>query len=227
MTRKFSSSFYLALSILCGSVMALQILQSRLFSVVTWYHLSFLVISIAMFGLTLGALKIYRGDEEEQRGNLNRLAGESCFMFSISMLFALIVQLLVPIVHTNAVSIIVTLPLVAGATACCYYYAGQVVTLCLTRSDRPIGLVYGADLFGAALGCLAALFLMEKIDTPTAIILLAGIAMLCGALFHAGNSVKLKTGAAIALFILAGLNLAADKPMIYPFWTKGRLFTQD
>jgi len=56
--------FYAGVAFVCAAVMALQILQSRVFSVVTWYHLSFLTISIAMFGLTLGALDVYRRSAE-------------------------------------------------------------------------------------------------------------------------------------------------------------------
>ena len=145
-------SFFAGVFLACACVMALQILQSRIFSVVTWYHLSFLVISIAMFGLTLGALKVYRGDEAEQRRNLPALLRETSYCFGLLILFSLIVQILIPIISTNFKTLLVTLPLVAGTTAAAYYYAGQLVSLCLTRSDKPVGLVYGADLLGASAG---------------------------------------------------------------------------
>ena len=61
-----SRSFYSGVFILSGLLMALQVLQARIFSVTTWYHLSFLVISVAMFGLTLGALHVHKGDAKEQ-----------------------------------------------------------------------------------------------------------------------------------------------------------------
>ena len=225
-----SPLFYIALSLSCAAVMALQILQSRIFSVVTWYHLSFLVISVAMFGLTLGALKIYRMDEGETRRNMPQLAARASFLFAISIMAALAVQVAIPIVHTNALTILVTLPLVAGATAMNYYYAGQVVTLCLTRTDRPIGLVYCADLLGAAMGCLAALFLMQAIDSPTATIFIAAIAMMCACLFEwqsAQPSIKNKILIASLLVVIASANLAASKPFIYTFWTKGAVLSQD
>jgi hypothetical protein len=34
----------------------LEIVQTRLRSIVSWYHLAFFVISIAMFGMTAGAV---------------------------------------------------------------------------------------------------------------------------------------------------------------------------
>lgn len=125
--------------------MALQILQSRIFSVVTWYHLSFLAISIAMFGLTLGALDIYRGNKEEQRRSLGRMLGEASLYFGLLASAAMMVQMYVPIVDRNFSSILFTLPLVAGVTTAGYYQAGRIVSLCLTRSSLPVGKVYAAD----------------------------------------------------------------------------------
>jgi hypothetical protein len=37
----------------------LQIVQTRILSVVLWYYLAFLVISIAMFGITAGTVWVY------------------------------------------------------------------------------------------------------------------------------------------------------------------------
>ncbi|MFL5287157.1 MAG: hypothetical protein ACJ8AW_40865, partial [Rhodopila sp.] len=37
----------------------LQILETRLLSVIAWYYLAFFAISMAMFGMTMGALLIY------------------------------------------------------------------------------------------------------------------------------------------------------------------------
>ena len=37
----------------------LQLVQTRILSVVSWYHLAFFIISIAMFGLTAGAVWVY------------------------------------------------------------------------------------------------------------------------------------------------------------------------
>src|SRR5262249_42298598 len=38
-----------------------EILLTRIFSVVTWYHFAFLAISIALFGMTLGAIAVTAG----------------------------------------------------------------------------------------------------------------------------------------------------------------------
>ena len=52
-----------------------------------------------------------------------------------------------------------------------FVLSGLVVTLALTRTRAPIGLLYGADLLGAAAGCLAIIWLLELTDiTSTALV---------------------------------------------------------
>ena len=179
-----SKRFYLAVALICGSTTTLQILQSRIFSVVTWYHLAFLTISIAMFGLTMGALDVYKGSKEEQRRNLGKLLGDSSVSFGLFAVAMLFVQMSFPIVDHNFRSIVITLPLVAGMSAVCYYYAGKVVSLCLTRSSLPVGGVYAADMIGAALGCLVAIALMKLIDAPSAVLIIAGCIIAISFMFY-------------------------------------------
>src|SRR4029450_5822015 len=51
--------FYVALGLLTAATLMLQIIEARIISVTAWYHLAFFVISIAMFGLTAGAVFVY------------------------------------------------------------------------------------------------------------------------------------------------------------------------
>ncbi len=227
-------SFYAGVFLISSMVMALQILQSRIFSVTSWYHLSFLVISMAMFGLTLGALKIYSGDEEEQRRNYGLIARKYSMGFGFFILIALVTQLYVPFVSSNTIRTLFTLPINAFASGMAYYYAGVVITVCLTRAPFPIGRTYGVDLVGAGFGCLAALFLMETIDTPSAVLLLSGAAFICAMAFPVEESApkniriwrkqyNLKKLAIIFICVGFGagtLNTILPSPVFYPLWIK-------
>ncbi len=51
--------FLIGLFILCACVLMLQIIETRILSVLSYYHLAFLIISMAMFGLTAGSLIIF------------------------------------------------------------------------------------------------------------------------------------------------------------------------
>jgi hypothetical protein len=61
--------FYMALGLVAAATLMLQIIETRIISVISWYHLAFFVISIAMFGLTAGAcLSICAARGSDQNG---------------------------------------------------------------------------------------------------------------------------------------------------------------
>src|SRR5258708_5051470 len=51
--------FLAGLFLICMCVLMLQIIETRLLSVMAWYHLAFFAISLAMFGMTAGSLFVY------------------------------------------------------------------------------------------------------------------------------------------------------------------------
>lgn len=51
--------FFAGVFLTCLSTLMLQIIETRLLSVVAHYHLAFFSISMAMFGMTAGAVFVY------------------------------------------------------------------------------------------------------------------------------------------------------------------------
>src|SRR5262245_55334556 len=51
--------FYAGLFLITACTLMLQVIQTRILSVVGWYYLAFFAISMAMFGLTAGAVWVY------------------------------------------------------------------------------------------------------------------------------------------------------------------------
>ena len=51
--------FFAGLFLICMCGLMLQIIETRILSVITWYYLAFLAISMAMFGMTAGSLYVY------------------------------------------------------------------------------------------------------------------------------------------------------------------------
>jgi hypothetical protein len=223
--------FLLGVFLVSGSVLTVQLLLSRIYSVTTWYHLSFLVISIAMFGMTLGAVRVYRGDAAEQRASLPSLAAKGCFKFGVLLPFAAFISVFVPIIHSEVYVTAVLLPMVALTANLVFYFGGVVISLCLTRSPFKVSEVYGYDLLGAAIGCLVALFLMESIDTPSALIIAAAGPLFAGLCFLRSAALprlggqgldRTLLGGGIVLCLLIGsANAFLEKPLIYPRFPKG------
>ena len=45
--------------LLTYSLLTFQIIQTRILSVIAWYYLAFMAISVAMLGMTVGAVWVY------------------------------------------------------------------------------------------------------------------------------------------------------------------------
>jgi hypothetical protein len=169
----------------------LQIIQTRILSVMSFYYLAFLSIGMAMFGLTTGALLVYF----DRLGFGKRSTAENlswtCVAYALAIGCCFAVQLTsVTIQIKSATFILIWLKLVL-LLAIPFVFAGAAISLALTRSPFPINVVYGVDLIGAASGCLGVIFVLNLMDAPSAVFLVAAIAAIAGVCFartHIGAS---------------------------------------
>ena len=56
---RIPSRYYFAIVVLASATLSYQILITRFFSVMLYYHFAFATISLAMLGLTRGAMEVY------------------------------------------------------------------------------------------------------------------------------------------------------------------------
>ncbi|MGB0670902.1 MAG: hypothetical protein ACPGNT_05355, partial [Rhodospirillales bacterium] len=178
-----ASKFYAGLFLTAGTTLMLQLIQTRILSVVAWYHLAFFVISTAMFGLTVGAVWVYLRRERFSAHTLSADLAHYGMAYALSTAVALGLQMtLVPVARPSLVALLIWFEL-ALLMALPFFFAGVVVTLALTRSPFPVGRVYGVDLIGAALGCFGVVALLNLSDGPTAILWTSVIAAFAALLF--------------------------------------------
>jgi len=162
--------FYTGLFLITACTLMLQVIQTRILSVVAWYHLAFFAISMAMFGLTVGAVWVYLRRDRFSEKTLSYNLSYFSTAFALSTLFCLIAQMsLTPIVSRSLTSIL-TWAQLAICLSIPFFFSGIAVSLALTRSPFPIGRIYGADLLGAAAGCLGVLVLLNNTDGPSAVL---------------------------------------------------------
>ena len=165
--------FYAGVFIVTSSTLMLQLVQTRILSVVLWYHLAFFVISIAMFGLTAGAVWVYSKGERFTAETLSHDLSYFTAAFALATALSLTVQMtLAPELQGSATFLVVWAEF-AICIALPFFFSGVIISLALTRSPYPIGRVYGVDLVGAAAGCLGALLLLDLTDGPSAILWVA------------------------------------------------------
>src|SRR5262245_57548685 len=149
------TAFLAGVLLISLAALMLQIVQTRILSVLVWYYLAFFSISVAMLGMTAGAVWVHlRGARLEADGLASALANAASAA-ALAMPFSLAVQFSLVTVLTLSLTTLVSWSLLLGAMTVPYFFVGIAVSLALTRSPFPVSQVYAVDLIGAALGCVA------------------------------------------------------------------------
>jgi hypothetical protein len=175
--------FYSGLFVLTLGTLMLEVIETRLLSVMMWYHLAFFVISAAMFGMTAGAVWMYLRRARYTQETLSHDLAWMSSAFALTTALSLVVQLtLAPAIVVSA-TLVAVLAELALAIAVPFFFSGAAVSLALTRSPYPAGRVYAADLAGAAVGCLGVLGVLQLTDAPSAILLTAATGAAAATLF--------------------------------------------
>ena len=229
--------FYCGVFLVTASGLMLQIVQTRILSVVLWYYLAFLVISIAMFGITAGTVWVYlrRGQFSERTLSHDLTYFTTLLAVAIALCGA-VQTTLAPVDSVVGTRLFVWFELATCLTLP-FFLSGVVVSLALTRSPFPVGRVYGVDLAGAAAGCLGALMLLNLTDGPSAVLWVSAITAL-GAIAFAGSGIGGKPATRLpfavplqyikVIFVVLVLGAALNSTTgqgIEPLVVKGKLET--
>src|SRR3984893_9331308 len=166
--RRAKSFFFVGLFTICMCGLMLQIIETRILSVISWYHLAFLAISMAMFVMTAGSLYVHFRPEQFTRERLLENLTWTCSAFAVSVVLSILFQITTVVaVTTPVMTALFWLKLILVLVPP-YIFAGMAISLALTRSPWPVPLVYGVDLVGAATGCLVVLAVLTLIDSVSA-----------------------------------------------------------
>jgi hypothetical protein len=164
----------------------MQIIETRILSVISYYYLAFLSISMAMFGMTAGSLFVYFQERwfpaERLFENLVWISGAFAIAAELSTLFLLSTVLMIGGKPEFLMMVLLWLKLII-ILAAPYFFAGMAISLALTRSPWAVPLVYSVDLLGAATGCLIVLAILTFIDSVSALFLVGAIGALAAIFF--------------------------------------------
>ncbi len=176
--------FLLGVFLLTFAMLIFQSVQTRILSVIAWYYLAFFAISVAMLGMTVGAVWAYLHRDRLASIPLSVTLTNFSLATAVSIPVSIILQFCLITSTTPTLSTFFAWCLLLIAMALPYVFSGIVVSLALTRSPFPTGQVYGVDLLGAALGCLAVIFLLNIFDGPTAALVTGVLSGLAAMSFH-------------------------------------------
>jgi spermidine synthase len=140
-----------------------------------------------MLGMSVGAVWVYLQRERFRPERLPITLSNFALLAAVAMPASVMFQFSLILTPALSLATLVSWTLLLIAMAVPYVFVGVVVTLSLTRSPFPTGQVYGVDLLGAALGCLAVLVLLNFLDGPT-VVFVAGLVSALSALAFAASA---------------------------------------
>ncbi len=178
------------LTCMCG--LMLQIIETRVLSVLANYTLAFVAISVAMLGMTAGALLVfYRFETTYSPARLSGAMARvmSYFAWSVLGSFGVLLNLAVIPTFEPTLGFVVSWTLTLLVLLPPYVLLGVAVSLALTRSSQNISLVYGVDLIGASSGCIVTLALLTAIDSYDAILVVGAIGAIAASAFSVAGRI--------------------------------------
>ena len=216
---------YAGTFLIAASMLSLEIALTRILSVITWYHMAFFAVASAMLGMTAGATTVYLRPDRFRGKKLNPAMAKACLWYAAVTPVSLIVLCSTPLTIRLNVGLLFVLFVIA-TVACMlpFYFSGVVITLVLTKCDKPIGKLYAADLIGASLGCLLVLGGLEVMDAPSLILACAAIGAVAAQVFVWGdpNFRYRRRGGVLFLVLVVGVIVNASiVTFIGPLFIKG------
>jgi len=166
------------------SAISIEILLARVFSISQWNHLSFMVISIALFGFA--ASGTFLNILESRKPHFSKSLAENdrikllTVLFTLSAILSFVLLNLIPLDYIRlplepiqafyllTTYIILALP---------FFFTGLITSIAYTYFSEKSGLVYMASMTGSACGAVIPAPFLPILSEPILIILCALIPM--------------------------------------------------
>jgi len=209
---------YLALALVSGGVLALQITFTRIFSLMIWHHFTYLVIGVALLGG--GAAGAFLAVHQWDGPTLQRRLGLLALSFGLASLINLVVIRFVGIDPLRAAQLAWTVVGLAIYFACLFttfFTGGLTIAAAFSRWSTMAHKLYFADMLGAGIATVGILALIELLGGPASIALIAFLSALAAVLFGLELPRRLRWVAPASLLgSLALLAILLLRPLTLP-----------
>ncbi len=187
------------------AVLLIQLLLTRIFSVTMYYHLSFMVVSLAMLGFGASGLLVSLMPRWFPEHKLQQQTALAALVFALTSVAAIWISFQLPISLESSLNW-GRLAIVYVTCAVPFIFGGLVVSLLLSHRAAHANRLYFFDLVGAALGCLALIPTTNRLGAPSAVLLAAAIAAVAAAVLAAPRPRFLRVSTlGVAALLLVGL----------------------
>ena len=210
-----------AIGLVAAMLVALEIVWTRIFSAEFFYSFAFLVVSLAVLGLGLGALSLrfWPAWATSPRIGIAALVASGTAVLGPAAITRLPIEF---VALGRSGADLALLAMGVGLLLLPYLAGGAFCAALLRRHRQNAAQLYAADLVGAAGGGIAAIAAMNAFGVPTA-------AVLCcipGALAGWGAGRYQRIGALALLVALVGATFAADGALVPKAPTKAPVIAE-
>lgn len=232
MSKKDSDfSLYIGIFFFSTSVLLFELSLMRVFSILQWNYLAFMIISIAFLGYGASGtfLSVFSSILKKAEGkNLYKYLLSFSLLFSLGSLLSIFVISKVPFdlyrVITDRYQLLY-LVIYYLAIAIPFFFAGICISLAISKLPEKVNKIYFCDLSGAAIGCISFLVLANYISLSHLLIIPPLLSFLASFLF----SLKLKDKRTIiyivGIFVFIILFSGAESFYSFPINPYKSLFT--
>jgi len=197
----------LAVGLMSFSALLLELGLTRLFSVVLFYHFAFLAISIALLGLGAGAVFAFLRREWLERWTISELGTTLCAANALIIVAALEIVLHSSVAMHLDWANFGRLTVLYLAAAVPFFVTGLLFSTIFANHPARITQLYGADLLGGALACLALVPLLNIVGGPNTTLFAAFAVALAGVAWSNARHLWPTAFLALVLLLLITANL--------------------
>lgn len=178
---------FIGIFLISTGILALQILQTRIFSFTLWHHLAYMVITVALMGM--GASGTWLAIRKKVPEKPFRFLSISSILFSVSSMISLFVAVRIPLdtyMNDKALQLgyiflyymLLIFP---------YFFAGVTISFMFRHIKEKINIYYLANLSGSAIGGLLILPVIEVAGAEGATLLILLIGTVSAIFFSAAS----------------------------------------
>jgi hypothetical protein len=174
-----------AIFVVSLSTLAFEILLTRVFAIGQWNHLSFMVISIALFGFGASGtfLSLRRASNTRPRWShpSGVLISFLLYLFSISAILSYLALIHMPLDYFNLpVEPLQSIYLLAAylGLSLPFFISGLIIAIGYTAVPEKAGLVYFSSMAGSAAGAILPLVVLPLLDEGRLIIISTAVPLI-------------------------------------------------
>ena len=215
---------YLAVGLLSASLIAMELIWTRIFSAEFFYTFAFLILSLAILGLGLGALSLRFFPKLDNEKRIASYISLSSLMIIIGPVLVFQLGINFPTLFSNF-SEIVKLIFALFLLGAPYFLGGIALAVIFKNYSEDMPKIYMYDLAGAGIGVFLAIIFMNVIGTQQTAVWAALPAIAAAFLFTSKKISPLPVIAAVLMIILSfyasdTLRTKKDEParVIYEHW---------